>query len=236
MASSPHTWRQMRDTLGTHIVMLAHACIHFVASCLARASALRVAYGERSARRRLPPSSSRLSAVAASRLPATGGYRLPLVVLLCLALAACGFQLRGVADFPFDTLYLDAPVDSPFATQLRRVIGAGNRTRITLDPAEADATLQLLYELREREILSLSPEGRVREFQLRYRVAYQVLDRGKQVVAPRAEIVLRRDYAFRDEEHLAREAEEVLLYRDMQNDAVHQLVRRLQAVKLAARS
>jgi LPS-assembly lipoprotein len=155
--------------------------------------------------------------------------RLSLALALCTMLVACGFQLRGVADFPFNTLYIDAPAASPFANQLRRVVGTGTRTRVTNTPAEADATLQLIYELREREILSLSPEGRAREFQLRYRVAYQVLDRGKQVITPRTEIVLRRDYTFGDQEHLAREAEEVLLYRDMEHDAVHQLVRRLQA-------
>jgi LPS-assembly lipoprotein len=125
--------------------------------------------------------------------------------------------------------FVNGQAASPFANQLRRVVGTGTRTRVTNTPAEADATLQLIYELREREILSLSPEGRAREFQLRYRVAYQVLDRGKQVITPRTEIVLRRDYTFGDQEHLAREAEEVLLYRDMEHDAVHQLVRRLQA-------
>ncbi|MBI2295534.1 MAG: hypothetical protein HYU76_05770, partial [Betaproteobacteria bacterium] len=49
---------------------------------------------------------------------------------------------------------------------------------------------------------------------------------------PASEIVLKRDYSFNDEQALSKESEEALLFRDMRNDAVQQLVRRLQAAKL----
>jgi LPS-assembly lipoprotein len=153
---------------------------------------------------------------------------------LCLALAACGFHLRGAATLPFETLYIEAPQASLFATQMRRMIGRGSQTRIADNPAEADATLHILNELREKEILSLSGGGRVSELQLRYRIQYQVLDRNKVIIAPLSEIVLRRDYSYNDQEQLSKEAEEALLYRDMQADAVQQLLRRLQALGKSA--
>ena len=59
------------------------------------------------------------------------------------------------------------------------MIGSGSATRVTNNPAEADAILQVLAELRESEILSLSAGGRVREFQLRYRVQLSVYDKDK---------------------------------------------------------
>lgn len=148
---------------------------------------------------------------------------------LAAALSGCGFQPRGTATLPFDTLYVEAPRTSLLASQLRRAIGFGSQTRITNNPAEAEATLRVVHELREKEILSLSAGGRVRELQLRYRVQYQVFDRNKNPLAPPGEIVLRRDYAFNDQDQLSKEAEEALLYRDMQTDAVQQIVRRLQA-------
>jgi LPS-assembly lipoprotein len=151
-----------------------------------------------------------------------------ILVIAAFLLASCGFQLRGAATLPFNTVYVDASPASVFATQLRRVIGAGSQTRVTNNPAEAEATVQVLNELREKEILSLSAGGRVRELQLRYRVHYQVLDKNKTPLAPPGEIVLRRDFSFNEQEQLSKEAEEALLYRDMQTDAVHQLVRRLQ--------
>ena len=159
-----------------------------------------------------------------------------IVLTAALLLTGCGFHLRGSATLPFNTLYVDAPPASVFAIQLRRVIGSGSETRITNNRTEADATLQVLNELREKEILSLSAGGRVRELQLRYRVQYQVFDKNKAPLAPAGEIVLRRDYSFNDQDQLSKESEEALLYRDMQTDAVQQLVRRLQAAAKTAKS
>lgn len=157
-----------------------------------------------------------------------------LIALLCtLLIAGCGFQLRGAANLPFDTLYVRAPDGSQFAQQFRRIIAAGSGTRIVNDPKAATATLVLVSEAREKNILSLSGTGRVREFQLRYKMAYRLLDKSGVETLPASEIVLTRDFSFNDQETLSKEAEEALLFRDMQSDAVQQLVRRLQAAKLA---
>jgi LPS-assembly lipoprotein len=43
---------------------------------------------------------------------------------------------------------------------------------------------------------------------------------------------LKRDFSFNDTQVLAKEAEEALLYRDMQSDAVQQIIRRLGLIKL----
>lgn len=160
-----------------------------------------------------------------------------LTALLCtLLLAGCGFQLRGAANLPFDTLYVQAPVGSQFAVQFRRVVAAGGGTRIVNDPKAAAATLVLVSELREKSILSLSGGGRVREFQLRYRMSYRLLDNKAVETIPVTEIALTRDFSFNDQETLSKESEEALLFRDMQSDAVQQLVRRLQATKLSPQS
>ena len=156
-----------------------------------------------------------------------------LIALLCaLVLAGCGFQLRGSATLPFDTLYVQAPVGSQFGTQLRRLVTAGSNTRIVDTAKGADATLVLVNELREKNILSLSGGGRVREYQLRYRMSYRLLDKNAVEILPVSEIALIRDFSFNDSEALSKEAEEALLFRDMQSDAVQQLLRRLQVVKL----
>src|SRR3954468_17425172 len=146
-----------------------------------------------------------------------------------LFLTSCGFQLRGPTTLPFEALYVQASPTSLFAPQLRRVIGASGGTRVTNNEQGADAILQILNELREKEILSLSAGGRVREFQLRYRVFYQLVDKNKTVLVPPGEITLRRDFSFNDQDQISKESEEALLYRDMQTDAVQQLLRRLQA-------
>lgn len=153
-------------------------------------------------------------------------------LLFTLILAGCGFQLRGSANLPFDTLYVQAPVGSQFGTQLKRLVTAGSNTRIVDGAKEADATLVLINELREKNILSLSGGGRVREYQLRYRMSYRLLDRNAVEILPTSEILLVRDLSYSDSDTLSKEAEEALLFRDMQSDAVQQLLRRLQVAKL----
>ena len=51
---------------------------------------------------------------------------------------------------------------------------------------------------------------------------------------PAGEIVIRRSYTFNESEVLAREAEEAKLLKEMQTDAVQQIMRRLQAAKKPA--
>jgi LPS-assembly lipoprotein len=147
--------------------------------------------------------------------------------------AGCGFHLRGQAQLPFESLYVDAGGPSQFASQVARAISGGSKTRIATSRDDAQATLQILTEARERAILSLSAGGRVREITLRYRVAFRVYDKEREYL-PASEIVLRRDLTYNDSDVIAKEQEESLLYRDMQSDAVHQLVRRLESVRIGA--
>ena len=149
-----------------------------------------------------------------------------------LLLASCGFHLRGKADLPFESIYI---IGSPaFATPLARAVRAGSSTRITTNPQDADVTLQILSEARERSILSLSGAGRVQELQLRYRVNFRLTNKaGRELIAPDV-ILLKRDLLYSDSDVLGKEQEEALLYRDMQTDAVQQVVRRLQVAQLNA--
>jgi len=159
---------------------------------------------------------------------------LSLILLAATAflLAACGFQLRGQATLPFHTLYVQAAPTSPFALQLKRAVQAGSSTQLADRADRAEAVLQILGEYQEKEILSLGAGGRVREFQLRYRVQFRLTDEKNREHIPMTELLLRRDFSFNDEQVLSKESEELLLYRDMRTDAVYQLVRRLQAAKM----
>lgn len=155
-----------------------------------------------------------------------------LLATFCLAVTACGFQLRGQATFPFESLYINAADTSAFATELKRVVRAGSNTRLSDNPKDAQAILQVVNEVREKQILSLSGGGTVREFELRLHITFRLQDNKGQDWIPQTEIVLKRDFSFNDTQVLAKESEEALLYKDMQSDAVQQVMRRLSAVKV----
>ena len=152
-----------------------------------------------------------------------------LVVLACatLALTACGFKLRGQQTFPFDTI--SVPVNSPLGFELQRNIAAANeQTKLVANAADADAVLSIIGEAQEKVILSLNTQGRVREYQLRYRVVFRVSSpKGLDFVAPTS-LLLTRDITFNDQV-LAKETEEAQLFREMRSDVVQQIIRRLAA-------
>jgi LPS-assembly lipoprotein len=145
---------------------------------------------------------------------------------LALALAACGFQLRGTASLPFDKLYMP-PAAGGIALDLKRNIQSGTHTMVVDDPKKADALLEFSQEVREKLILSLGVNGRVREYQLRYRVGFRVHDGKGGEFLPANLLQLTRDVTFNDSDVLSKETEEQLLYRDMQFDMVQQIMRRL---------
>ena len=151
-----------------------------------------------------------------------------LAVALCLVLAACGFRLRGTAEVPFDVIYVPS-AGSGLALDLKRYILAGTKAKVVDDPKSADAILAFTGETKEKVILSLTGTGSVREYQLRYRVGFRVHDGKGGDYVPASTIILTRDITYSDTDVLAKEAEEQLLFRDMQNDMVNQIVRRLAA-------
>jgi len=157
--------------------------------------------------------------------------RLPLALAAVALLAACGFQLRGTAGLPFETLYLPGATGG-IALDLKRNIQAGSATRVVDDPKAAEAQLQFSEETRSKEILALSSAGRVREFRLVYRVRFSVGDGKGGEFLPPSTVTLTRDVTYDDAVALAKETEELLLYRDMQADMVQQIMRRLSRAKL----
>ena len=155
--------------------------------------------------------------------------RVLVILLLGLVTAACGFQLRGHAKLPFETLYVAIPDISPLGTELKRNIIAGTHTKLVRDRAESQAILDVTSEERGKNILTIDTSGRVREYQLRYVLSFRVHDAKGRDYLPRSEIRITRDISFNDAQVLAKEQEELLLFRDMQSDMVQQILRRLAA-------
>jgi LPS-assembly lipoprotein len=150
------------------------------------------------------------------------------------ALGGCGFRLRGAQTLPIETLFLALPVNSPLGAEISRVVRSSTNTRVVPDRKQAQAIFELLGESREREVLSVNAQGRAREYQLRLRSTFRVVDpNGIELIAPTT-LTARRDIAFNESELLAKESEEALLYRDMQSDLVRQMVTRLQGIRFDA--
>ena len=152
-----------------------------------------------------------------------------------LGLSACGFKLRGSQVFAFSSLAVMPQPGGPLAVELRRSFGSAVKVLPADAPlAQAQVVLDILQELREKVVVGTNSSGQVRELQLRLRLKFKArTPQGKELL-PETEIVLQRDLSFNESVVLAKDAEEALLYRDMQSDLVQQLMRRLAALPYAA--
>jgi LPS-assembly lipoprotein len=177
--------------------------------------------------------------------------RLLLALATAALLAGCGFQLRQAPQFAFDTIVINAPQTSPLAQELRKAFERDGKVRVVTGalapaapPTGAASTplappvvvpgqviFDLLQEQREKAVVGLNASGQVREYQLRSRIHFRVRTPLSRELIPDTELLQQRDISFSETAVLAKESEEVLLYRDMQSDLVQQLMRRLGALK-----
>ncbi len=156
------------------------------------------------------------------------------MLLLAVALSACGFQLRGTNGqyhMPFQSIFLGFTDTSPLGTELKRNLRGGDAVVVVTDASKAEARFDVLSETRGKSILSLNSQGRVREYLLTYTLVFRVRDAKDVELLGATEISLKRSIAFNENQTLAKESEEALLYRDMQTDLVQQILRRLAAIK-----
>ena len=150
-----------------------------------------------------------------------------------LSLAGCGFQLRKAPDYAFTTLFSGLPESSPLGVELRRSLESTRKVKVITDGRQikdAQVILDVLGDQREKQVLSRNASGQVREFQLRMRFRFKLRTLAGKELIPETEILQQRDISFNESAVLAKEAEENLLYRDMQSDIVQQIMRRLAAV------
>ena len=129
---------------------------------------------------------------------------------------------------------LTIPVVSPFGVKLTRSLESSGQVEVITDPRQierADVIFDQLFELREKVVVGRTSTGAIREFQLRLRYRFRVRSRNGIELIPDTEIFLTRDINFNETGALSKESEEALLYKDMENDLVLQLQRRLAAIR-----
>ena len=153
---------------------------------------------------------------------------------LALLLAGCGFELRKPPSFAFQSIYLAVPPMSQLVLEFQRALAAYGGVSLVTDQRQverADLVFDLLQELREKVVLGRTSTGAVREYQLRIRLRFKVRNRQGIERIPDTEMVQQRDISYSESFALAKEAEEDLLYRNMQTDLVRQILRRLAALR-----
>ncbi len=150
------------------------------------------------------------------------------------ALSACGFRLRQAPTYDFAVIRFEG-VSGPVAQALNVELKASGLTVLGAGAAPAGVqpvVLRVQADQRERTVVGQTATGEVRELQLRHRWRFAVLTQQGRELIDTTELVLERDIGFRETAVLPKQAEEDMLYREMRDDLVQQMVRRLAAVRL----
>lgn len=163
-------------------------------------------------------------------------WTLLLALFVSAALAACGFQLRGAYPLAFDSIHIGLPDTGEMHARLKRAIMAGSPVQVFSERKDAQVSLQVLSDRQSKDILSLSAAGRVTEYQLIRSFNFRLIDADNREWLAPGQITIRRDVTYNDDQVLSKESEENLLWRDMQNDLVQQILRRLATAKAPAAS
>jgi LPS-assembly lipoprotein len=150
------------------------------------------------------------------------------LVFVACVLGACGFQVRGRADFPpaMTVAYVDtANRYSPFYRELTMAIRASGR-QLTEDATIADTVITVLGDETGQRVLSVSARNVPREYDVYYTIRYAVAINGTTVVEPQT-LTLNRDYTYDETEVLGKAVEEDGLRDALAADLVTLLMRRM---------
>lgn len=158
--------------------------------------------------------------------------------LAALATTACGFHLRGAGELRLPPELATLRVTVEGSTQqydpLRLEMTGALRSQAGVDVVDAaDVPALVLFAQRsDSQLLSVSSTGQANEYLLKYEVSFRVADRnGKPLAGPQT-VRVQRNQAFDRLNVLATEREEREFRREMQRDAVQQILRRLAHVEL----
>jgi LPS-assembly lipoprotein len=148
-------------------------------------------------------------------------------IAIALLAAGCGFQLRGDPSVGLPSLNITEVQGTPVTADVRRALEQGP-TKIVADPKQAAAQLRMLGETREKTVATITSTGRVYEFQLRLAVRFEVLlpDRELPLISP-TEVEARRLITYSETAPTAKEAEEQLLFKDMQVELADRILRQI---------
>lgn len=148
-----------------------------------------------------------------------------------LLVAGCGFELRAPPKLAFGTIALTgfAP-RSPLGESLRRQLAV--QAKVVEAPERAEVILRALDDRRDKSVVASTSAAQVRELQLRVRFDFRVETPSGRELLPRVALLVSRDLSYSETTALAKEQEEAELYREMQNDVVAQVLRRLASVRV----
>jgi LPS-assembly lipoprotein len=155
------------------------------------------------------------------------------VILLLLLLSACGFRMRG--DFVLSEKLKSVQIEgsnsySPLLRSLNKAL-IRSGARVDQSNAKKVTIIRITVDQMTDQALSVNRVARVQEYQMLYRVEFDVVDAAGVIVLNKKSIELRREYTFDENRALGVQAQKDLLKQELERDMVQHVLRHLESIR-----
>lgn len=163
--------------------------------------------------------------------------RLALACVFALALSSCGFHLKGALAMPsgIQNVYVQAtdPL-SPLKQDIEQNLRA-NDIEVADEPGASSATIVIVSDSLQREILSVNERARVSEYLLRYQATVQInagSADSERALLTQSQFELSREYSFDERQALGAAQEEEIITGELRVDMAQLILRKLAVTRM----
>ena len=168
------------------------------------------------------------------------------VVVISLAIAGCGFKLRGAqAPLPFKQVAWRGATGPVSAALSQALVSQGASVNASVKqvnqsgtnaegdaPSDIDLIIEVNVDQRERQVVASTIAGQVRELDLRVRFNWQAFNRQGRPITPVIDMVLSQDLSYQESAALSKALEQDAIYDSLQSRMVSQVMRRLSGLSV----
>lgn len=155
-----------------------------------------------------------------------------LLLGIAITLSSCGFKLKGSYEIPYQTIYLQAEVESRVGRVIKKKIQRTSNVDLVQTASAAEVAINILSEGSVRTVAVLSNAGSVDEYELVYTVGYRFDSLNESINTVDHQLVLRRKITHSDLDIAAKSNEENALINDMASEAATRILVRLSRGKI----
>lgn len=150
--------------------------------------------------------------------------------MIALLLSACGYHLRGAFELPagLKNIFLEGG-SAPLQAQFKKAMDLSS-IPIAASAESAGIVIRIYDEKSERRVLSLAATGVANDFELDYRMEYEIVDAKDTLLMARQPLEIKREYYNDQLAVIAKESEETIIKNEMYLQAVRTIINRAKSV------
>jgi LPS-assembly lipoprotein len=170
------------------------------------------------------------------KLKLLAGQKIAATLTAICLLSACGYHLRGDFQLPNElkSIFLEGE-SAELHGHFSKIIEASSGQLLS-SKEKAGVVIRIFNEKLLRRVLSLSVRGRANDFELDYRLEYEIANAKNSNLLPRQAVQVKREYFNDQQDIIAKDNEEIVIRDEMYQQAVRTIINRARvAVETAAK-